>query len=89
MGGGHLGFSLIKGHYNGIFFVAAYFIKQYVDPNIPSKNGNFVIPVSVIIILLALSAKITTITLICIGVSLAAQIGRSYISAAFRPYIVI
>ena len=36
------------------FFVAAYFIKLYVDPNILSKNGNFVIPVT--IILLALSA---------------------------------
>ena len=70
-----------------LFFVAAYFIKLYVDPNILSKNGNFVIPVT--IILLALSAKITTITLICIGVSLAAKISRSYISAAFRPYIFI
>ena len=69
------------------FSVSAYFIKLYVNPNILSKNGNFVIPVT--IILLALSAKITTITLICIGVSLTAQIVRSYISAAFRPYIVI
>ena len=38
------------------FFVAAYFIKLYVDPNILSKNGNFVIPVTIFLLPLPATA---------------------------------